>query len=206
MIKYVIFDFDGTLVDSQEVAISVLHQLAEHHHFKKLNREDIETLRGLSIAERCKRIGVPLYKLPLWAGECYQLYQQSVKHLRLFKGIAELLNELRKRGFKLAVISSNSEANVREFLRTNHIDFFDRVYCSRHIFSKDRMIKKLLHNLKLTNPEVIYVGDEHRDIIACKRLGVKVIWVEWGFDLIELVKTENPDYIVQTPEQILSIV
>jgi phosphoglycolate phosphatase len=206
LIKYVIFDFDGTLVDSQDIAVSVLQQLAEKHHFKKPDRKDIEAMRGLSIAERCKIVGVPIYKLPFWAGECYQLYQQSLKHLRLFDGIVELLNTLRERDFKLAVISSNSEANVREFLRANKIDFFDRVYCSRHIFSKDRMIKKFLHSLKLTNPEVIYVGDEHRDIVACKRLGVKIIWVEWGFDLIELVKRENPDYIVKTPEQILNIV
>jgi hypothetical protein len=88
VIKYVIFDFDGTLVDSQDVAISVLHQLAESHHFKKPDRKDIEAMRGLSIAERCKIIGVPMYKLPFWAGECYRLYQQSLKHLHLFDGIA----------------------------------------------------------------------------------------------------------------------
>ena len=53
---------------------------------------------------------------------------------------------------------------------------------------------------------MIYVGDEQRDIIACKKVGVDVIWVGWGYDVIETIQEASPDYMVYTPNEILHIV
>lgn len=43
------------------------------------------------------------------------------------------------------------------------------------------------------------MGDEHRDIVACKKAGIKVIWVGWGFDAEEVVKAAKPDFMVYEP-------
>lgn len=76
------------------------------------------------------------------------------------------------------MISSNSEHNIREFLQANGVEEIDTVYSSSSIFGKDKIIKKFLKTYKLDASETLYVGDEARDIIACKQTGVPVIWVE----------------------------
>lgn len=206
MNKFIIFDFDGTLVDSKDVSISVFNQLADKHKFKKINPNDFESLRRLSIMERCKAVNFPLYKIPFLAGEAYVLYKSSSSNLVLFDGIKNLLDKLKNKGYSLAIISSNSEYNIREFLQKNQIDYIKDVFCSNNIFGKDKIIKYFLKFHKLKKSDVIYVGDEIRDIVGCKKAGVKVIWVGWGYDVIDMAKQESPDYMVNSPIEILEIV
>ncbi|SFL56099.1 HAD-IA family hydrolase [Pelosinus propionicus] len=205
MIRYVLFDFDGTLVDSQNIVIEGYNQLAEKYHSKKIEQKDIAYLKGLSIIERSKFLDFKLYKFPLLALDIYKLYKHSIKDLRLFDGIKELLEELNSCGFRLAIVSTNSEQNIRECLHHNQIDVIHDVICSNNMFGKNEDIKRFLKTHKLEESEVIYVGDEVRDIIAGKKSGVKVIWVSWGYDQIDNAKKEQPNYIVDKPHEILPI-
>ncbi|MGE4282667.1 MAG: HAD-IA family hydrolase [Clostridia bacterium] len=206
MIKYIIFDFDGTLADSQEVGISAANRLAEKHKFKKIEQKDIQHLKNLSVTEKFKFLNFPLYKIPFWSAEFYNLYKQSIKEIVLFNGMEEVLEELHNTGYHIAIISSNSEHNIREFLQNNQIDYIKEIFCSNKIFGKDKIIRKFLKMYMLKECEVIYIGDELRDIMACKKSGIRVIWVGWGYDIIEMVKKEDPNYMVNKPEEILNIV
>jgi len=206
MSKYIAFDFDGTLVDSQDIAISVVNQLANKHDFKPIEREDIEHLKGLSVFDRCKFLNVPVYKLPFGAPEFYRIYKKSIKNLLFFDGISNLLKELGAMDYNLAIISSNSETIIRDFLKNNQIDNIDQIFCSSNLFGKDKVIKKFLKRNKLKSSELIYVGDESRDVIACKKVGVEVIWVSWGYDSMDTIQEESPDYIAKEPKEILEIV
>jgi phosphoglycolate phosphatase len=205
MIKYVIFDFDGTLADSKDVFLSVWNQLADKYKYKKIRYEDLESIRKLSIKERCKLLDFSLYKIPFMAPDLYKLYQSSIQNVMLFDGIKELLDGLQGRGYRIAIISSNSESNIREFLQKNQINYIDEILCSSKIFGKDKIIKKFLNTHKLNKAEAIYVGDEVRDIEACQKIGIPIIWVGWGYDAMELVKKKNPDYMVHAPKDILDI-
>lgn len=206
MIKYLIFDFDGTLVDSMNIGIDAVNVIAEKHDFNKVKQEDIGYLRGLSIIERCKYLNVHLYNIPFWAAEFYNLYKHAMEQLKLFEGIRELLKELHDSGYNIAILSSNSEHNIRSFFKRNKLEYIKQILCSNKILGKDKMINRFLKRNKLKKSEVIYVGDEERDIIACKKCGIKIIWVSWGFDTIDLVKEQKPDYIAHSPKEILSIV
>lgn len=204
MIKYIIFDFDGTIADSQEVSVKLYNQLAEKHHFKKIEEDDIEVLKRLSIIERCKFLNVPIYKIPRLALELYGMYNESIDYIILFEGIKDLLKQLKARGYKLAILSSNSQKNIEAFLKKNEIEEISEVFYSNNIFGKDKVIKSFLKTFNLKSKEVIYVGDEQRDIVASKKSDVKVVWVGWGYDAIEIAKQQYPDYIVNKPSEILS--
>lgn len=206
MIKYVVFDFDGTLVDSLDIIVAGYNQTAGKYRARHVDPGDIAPLKAMSIGERAKFLRFRMYMFPLAALDIYKLYRQSLKDLRFCPGMKDLLIDLHARGYKLGVISTNSEHIIREFLTRNGIDFIDDMLCSNHIFGKDKDIKKFLKARKLRNAEMIYVGDEVRDIIACKKNAVPVIWVSWGYDAVENVKKANPDYMVDNPDEILGCI
>jgi phosphoglycolate phosphatase len=204
-VQFVVFDFDGTLADSKNVAISVINQLAARHKYKPVSPEALEELRKLTIAERCKMLGWPVYKLPLLAAELYRLYKHSLHEVNLFPGIRELLTELQRNNILVAILSSNSEQNIRTFLQANNLEFVQHVICSNRIFGKDKMLRKFLKTHRLQPENVLYAGDEVRDVVACKKCGIPIAWVSWGFDSRELVQPENPDFIVHSPADILNL-
>lgn len=203
MIKLVIFDFDGTLADSKEVSTNIYNRLAEKYSTNKI--ANIENIRHLALLDRLKALDIPIYKIPLFAADFTRQYKNLLPNISLVSGMREVLRELSKRGYQLAIVSSNSENNIREFFRENKLDVIGCIVNSKNIFSKDKAVKKLLSSSKLDPCEVIYVGDEIKDIVTCRRLGIKIIWVKWGYDILDMINDGQPDYIVSSPEDILSI-
>jgi phosphoglycolate phosphatase len=64
----------------------------------------------------------------------------------------------------------------------------------------------MLKNKNLTNDDVIYVGDETRDIEAAKKCGVRILSVAWGFNNSKVLAEKNPDWIAEKPADILTYV
>ncbi len=205
MLKYVIFDFDGTLADSRVVLVAAWNVLAKKHNFKEIKLEELDTLKKLSIKERSRLFKMPLLKLPIILPQFFQLYRQGIKAIKPFDGIKEMLNEMEKKGYKIAIISSNSKDNILYFLKHYQINNIKEILCSNRIYGKDRLITRFLRGKHLKPSEVIYVGDEHRDLVACKKTGVKMIWVGWGYDAEVVVDPLKPDYKVYSPADILKI-
>lgn len=206
MFKHVIFDFDGTLVDSKDLAVDLFNKLADKYKLPKLNQEDIEHLSTLSVMEKCKFMGVPLYLIPILTMEVMKNYYKCIGSLRTFQGINEVIFRLKEQGFKLSIISSNSKKNVELFLRNNDIEVFDNIYGVSSLFGKESAIGSFIKRYNLNRKELIYVGDEHRDIMSCKANRVKVIAVLWGYDSLELLTKAGPDYVVENPAEIINLV
>ncbi|WDV08243.1 HAD-IA family hydrolase [Lysinibacillus irui] len=204
--KHIIFDFDGTLADSTAVFASAWNTLAQKYKFKGIELKEIDALKKLSISERSKLFDFPMYKLPMILPQFYKLYRQSLNDVHLFDGMKEVLLEIDKRGYKILIISSNSKDNILEFLKMNGIHCVADVLCSNRIFGKDKVMKKFLKESNVHSSDVLYIGDEQRDIVACKKAGVPIAWVEWGYDAKEVVKNEEPEYRVATPQEILEII
>lgn len=206
MIRCFIFDFDGTIVDSLGISIAAYNELAEKHKFKKVTQDDFEHLKKLTVMQRCKYVNIPFLKIPLFAGDFYRSYRNKLNNLAMFKGMKELLMELKSKGREIAVISSNSEANIRYFFKANDLECIDQVFCSNDIMGKDKIIEKFMKSKDLKKSDVVYIGDEIRDIKACKKAGVKVAWVSWGYDVLEQVVNESPDYIIDNPTEIMELI
>ena len=204
--KHIIFDFDGTLADSTLVFMAAWNTLAEKYQYKKIKSDELEYLKKLSIMERSKLVNFPMHKMPMFIPQFYQLYRKSLNNVHLIEGMRDVLLEIEKKGYTIAIISSNDKDNILEFLHANNIHNVSKVLCSSRIFGKDKIIKKYLKDLNLKRSDVLYVGDEHRDIVACKKVGIPIIWVGWGYDSIEVVRSEKPDYKVYSPSEILEII
>lgn len=206
MFKYVIFDFDGTVADSYEVFISVYNQIAAKKAYRQIESGNLQYLRSLTIPERCKYLNVPMYRIPLIASEFLSLYKTELQQVKLFDGIKELLVGLNDLGCQTAIISSNTEQNITRFLLSNNVESISKIYCKASLFGKDKLIAKFLKKYDLCANQVLYVGDETRDIIACQKVGVKIAWVEWGYDNKETAAAARPDYLVASAGEILNIV
>lgn len=138
--------------------------------------------------------------------ELNQLYSKSIVSLRLYKGLKAVIGELKNADLKLSILSSNTVENINEFIKNSEINVFDNIYSSGNFFNKDRAIAHLLRKFNLSSQEVIYIGDEIRDIIACKKNNVRVIAVSWGYDSKERLKKAGPTYIVDSPSQIIDLI
>ena len=198
-IKFVIFDFDGTLADSGKLAFSVMNKMSIKHNFRKIEWSDIEEIRKMTPIERSRYMGVSFIRIPFLAPEFYSLYREGMHELELYPGMREIADGFHAEGRSVAVISSNSEHNIREFLKDREIEFIDEILCSHHVFEKDRIIRRFLRRHGLSKDEVIYVGDETRDVEACKKTGIRVVWVDWGLDVREAVVPLGPDFVAEKP-------
>lgn len=206
LFKYIIFDFDGTLIDSKDLSIRVINDLARKYNFNPLTRDQIAELRKISIIDRCKAIGFPIHKIPFAMNDFLKIYKKSIGEIEFFDGVKELLNSLKENGFELAIISSNSEEAINGILRKNNITAISEVISGKNIFGKDKIIRKFIKKHRLPTKDVLYVGDELRDVVACNRIGVKVAWVSWGFDDIDVFKEDQqPSFIANQLEDIVTI-
>lgn len=206
MIRHILFDFDGTMVQSMGLTLQILGDLSGKYHHRRVHAEEMRSLTGLPILERFKRVGLPPYRVPEISREFAALYRQSLALLQPVDGIRELLRALKGRGLSLSVLSSNSVDNIAAFFQSNDMDFFDHIISANSLFGKDRSIRNFLRRFGAQREELLYVGDELRDIEACKLAGVAIVAVTWGFDPAALLESGNPDYIARAPSDILEAV
>lgn len=206
MIKAVIFDFDGTLADTERFLFDVCQRLSEKHGLKKLSREDLQQFRHLPIHERFKYAGVPIAKLPRLAKEARLIYAEYKETAKPFAGIRELLEELKRENYLLCIVSSGNADMIKRFLQKHDMALFDLIRCGSSLFGKNHAINRVIKRLGIKNDQAVYVGDELRDIEACKKAPVKMIAVSWGYDDKTLLEKAHPDYLVHSPEQIGTIV
>jgi phosphoglycolate phosphatase len=206
MSKVILFNFNGTLVNTKSLAIDLFNEIAERRGYKKINTEDIRYLSALSIRDRCKKLNVPIFYMPIVGILIKQGYQQYIPNLNSVDGINEVIYELKQRGFRLGFLTTNSRDVTNQFLINNSINIFDYTHYSFNPFSKAKDISSFLKNNELNHNEVIYIGDELRDIKAAKKNRLSCIGVSWGYDSMDLLTTGHADYIAQQPKDILDII
>ncbi len=201
-----IFDFDGTLADTLAAIIHIVNNHAEELRIQPLSDSDVDGLRGMSSREILRKYDISRFRLPkLMLRSQRELYER-IHEVELFPGIRDLVLALRAAGFPLGILTSNSGENVRKLLRARDMDVFDFIHSETRLFGKKRALRRLLRRRGLKRDEVIYIGDETRDIEACRRVPIPVISVSWGFHRRDLLSALFPDYLVDSPAEILAIV
>jgi phosphoglycolate phosphatase len=186
--RLVIFDFDGTLADSLPWFRGVFNEVAIRHGFRTLQPAEFEALRGLPSREAMCRIGVPTWKLPIIAKDMKSLMARDIASIELFDGVSEMLRGLKSAGVRLAVVSSNSEANVRRVLGPDNAFRIDHFGCGVAIFGKAAQFRTILRHAGVEPAHALCVGDEIRDAEAALSLRIPFAAVAWGYATSESLR------------------
>ena len=205
MIRCIVFDFDGTLVDTKPVFISAYNQLARKYGFRSIESSNLEELKRLSLWERFSFLQVPLYKLPLLTREFLFLYRLQLKDIHFVPGLEAVLDRLARSGVQMAILSSNATSIIESFLLNHGLRDLFTIYCSGQLSKKDRIMRRLLKQKNLHSSEILYVCDEKRDLEACRRMNITPVWVEWGFETKAALEDLLPAHTAATPGDLLSV-
>ena len=200
-----LFDFDGTIADSFENFLEVTKMLSKKYQFPNLLDLDIEKLREEDARTLIKKFKIPVYKIPFIARDMKKLQQQKITQIKPIQGLTEVLMKLKKKNHCLGIITTNSAKNVELFLDKNKLAIFDFVHGDTSLFGKDKAILRCFRTHKLKKEEVIYVGDEIRDVLACQKIGVQIAAVSWGYNSVESLKKYHPDFVIENPDQLTTL-
>jgi len=204
--KLLIFDFDGTIADTPIYLVTIMNKLAERYGYKTVEPHEHEILRGMSARQVARHLNISFFKLPLLVRRFRQEVRREIDALQPVRGMIALITRLRQKGYNMAIVSSNTEENISRFLRNNYLDVFKYIHCDRRTARKDRALATFLRRHGIPSHDAVYIGDEHRDIVACRKVGIPIIAVTWGFNSPSYLMQGDPDYIVTSPEELLSTV
>jgi pyrophosphatase PpaX len=197
----VVFDLDGTVVDSVELIIlSFQHAIRE-----VLGRE-------ISREESIAWVGRPLHEQmvlfsPEHADELVQVYREwnhreHDRMLKLYDGILQLLDSLNHAGVKIGLVTSKSRFTTQMAFDLTGIEaYFDASVCSDESTGNKPSpdpIFTCLEQLGVEPAEAAYVGDSPADMQAAHAAGVEAIAVTWGVFGVGALEAEKPDLLVHT--------
>ncbi len=205
-VKVIIFDFDGTVADTLDSVVNITNRLAGEYGYKPTTPDELAQIRRLSSREIVKKSGISIFRIPFLLKRVKEYLRDDIQNLNPIEGIKEALTQLKKQGNSLGILTSNSEENVKIFLQKHGMqDLFNFIYSEPTLFRKDKTLKKFIKKNNLSSEEVIYVGDETRDIEASKRIPIRVIAVSWGFNSGEALAQHNPDFLIHKPSELLKV-
>ena len=190
--RLVIFDQDGTLADSFGWFLGVVNTVADRYRFRRIEPDQVEALRSLGARDILKVMQVPRWKLPLIARHMRGLKAQRGREIALFPGVEEAFRALRAARIRIAMVSSDSEANVRATLGPELAALVDVYACGASLFGKAAKFRKALRRAGVRPEEAIAVGDETRDAIAAREAGIAFGAVAWGYATLDALLAHAP--------------
>ena len=200
--KLVIFDFDGTLVDSYPFFLEVQNELAKQYNLKQLTLDEMDASDG-DPRKMMKMAGMSLWKLPLFMRSARKMMAERIDRIPLFDGVGDMLQKLSKSGVMLSMITSNSYANVSRKLGADTMSLFIEPQFDTSLFGKGKRLKKLLRKTRVESRRVIYIGDEIRDIKSSHAVQVPFGAVPWGYTRIETLKEHSPAEVFKSMDDIV---
>ncbi|HBP31270.1 MAG TPA: HAD family hydrolase [Advenella kashmirensis] len=195
------FDFDGTLADTLPWFDTVLASVAQKYGFRNPAEDEKEQLRHRDVRHILSTLDIPFWKAPAILMEFRQRMQEASPDVHLFEGIEQALAALKHAGYQIAVLSSNSEINVRRTLG-RATEFIDQYRCGSDLFGKASRLKTLYRQTGCTPETCLLIGDEIRDIDAARESGCHAASVAWGYNHPEVLSAKGPQFLFCTPDDI----
>ena len=197
-----IFDYDGTLVDSLDESILILNKLAKKHGvWGRLNRRTYREMMHRSITENFKYYKIPITQLPFLMSEFKNEFEKANKTIKLVSGIKPILKKLAKKCELIIVTSNHSDLAKKTMDKQGLSKEFSQIIGSNNEKKKFNALKKF--RKRFPGRKIFYIGDTSADIREAMQANVISVAVAWGFQPIESLKKQKPDYVINAPKQLL---
>lgn len=200
--RLAIFDFDGTLANTQVFFAGIFNEIALRHRLRQIDPAEVESLRHLNVRQMMQHIGLSRWKLPWVTRSFLKAMHLKADEIALFPGVEDLLQSLHRESISLAIVSSNSEKNIRRILGDGSSHLFSQFQCGVSIFGKARRIRKVVRSFCSSQDQAIYIGDQTTDAEAAKSCNVAFGAVSWGFETAETLSKSEPDVLFDSVESL----
>ncbi|MBI2465490.1 HAD-IA family hydrolase [Candidatus Shapirobacteria bacterium] len=203
----IVFDFDGTIADTFDAAVKILNRLAPEYGYEPVTEEMQREFKRLGTKKAMKAFGVSWFQFIRVGRRAIKELKNDISTINMFPGMPGVFRELQKQGIKMGILSSNSKENIQRFFSENGLEgVFEYIVPSGLMWGKARKLKKVIRKRKLNKDQLIYVGDETKDVIASHKAGVRIIAVTWGYNSEEALMGYVPNWVARKPQEIVTIV
>jgi|GEM_PF-2116208 len=215
VIKYIIFDFNGTLSNDAEIGFKSCNHMLEWYGQKPVSFKRFLDTFTLPWINFFLKNGVPEEKINIETHQDeYQKFHKTLleKELRLKDDVVEVLTELKKKGFTLGVLSArNTEQLKLDLSKLKVAHFFDAIIGEESIYHDgtrlEKDVKSLVHRLKIKEPgSVLYIGDMVIDIKIARKEGFLSGAITGGWQSREHLIAEKPAHFFENFKEIIKAV
>lgn len=206
MDKVLIFDFDGVLADSLQPMLAYAQQVCYELGYPCTpTQKDLENLENMQFSEFGRQLGIPEAKIETFVAHNFELFSGRTETLPLIPGMDFTIRELSKLAV-LVVITGNSRAVVKNFLTAHGLQAeFHSFQAAEDDGSRVEKILKVKSQNGGSNCDFYMIGDAVSDIRAAREAGIKSVAVGWGHQSKQKLRRENPDFLVDHPEDLLTL-
>ncbi len=208
MINTIIFDFDGTIINTNALIEEGLNHFSYMHRGFHFTKEELLALAGKTLETQMAAIDLRLSKLLVEQFKAWYSDHHDLK-TSAFSGMIELLRFLKGLNLNLAIVTNNSRASLEMGLKHLGIEDLFHLTLSRDDVKATKPdpegLLEVLKTFKIEPHEAIFIGDTDNDILAAKAAGIKSAMVAWSILDEESIKRLNPDHILCDPPHLLEM-
>ena len=215
MNKYntIIFDLDGTLLNTLEDLKDSLNHTLTKHDFPTRTLEEVRRFVGNGVKTLIRRAtpdSCTEEEIELYYHEFTTYYNKSMMNkTRPYDGIIELLLELNRYNYKLAVVSNKYDQAVKYLVKYYFKDLITVAIGEKPSIKRKPApdsVYTAIKELKSDLSSTIYVGDSDVDMKTANNAGIPSIGVTWGFRSREVLNKAGANYIIDTPKEIFTLI
>ncbi len=207
-INTLLFDLDGTLIDTNELIISSFLHTLEIYYPGKYQREDVIPFMGPTLMETFGGIDVNKAEEMVAKYRAFNIANHD-NIVTIFEGVYDTIKTLKESGYKIGIVTTKLSDVVNMGLRLTKLDeFFDVIVALDHVKNAKpdpEPVLMALEQLGSSPEEAIMVGDNSHDILAGKNAGTKTAGVAWTLKGRDFLASLQPDYLLDNMSDLLTI-